>query len=88
MSDVYFLIGIMGMLCILAGFLLIQTHKLTADSLLYDTLNFLGSGMLVMYGISGKAWPFVILNGVFAAYSLWDVLRDLHGRHTSHIRKA
>lgn len=86
--DFFFLMGIAGMLCILAGFLLIQTHKVTADSLVYDVLNFLGSGLLVIYGVSGNAWPFVILNGVFAAYSLYDIVKDLQGTHTSKIRKA
>ncbi|TSC60786.1 MAG: Uncharacterized protein Greene041662_89 [Candidatus Peregrinibacteria bacterium Greene0416_62] len=86
--DAYFLMGIAGMLCILAGFLLIQTHKVTADSMLYDVLNFVGSALLVIYGIVGKAWPFVILNGVFTAYSLYDIAKDLEGVHTSKIRKA
>ena len=86
--DFYFLLGITGMLCILGGFLLIQTHRVTADSLLYDVLNFAGSGMLVIYGVAGKVWPFVILNGVFALYSLYDVIKDLQGTHVSKIRKA
>ncbi|OGJ64261.1 hypothetical protein A3F36_02530 [Candidatus Peribacteria bacterium RIFCSPHIGHO2_12_FULL_55_11] len=86
--DLYFLMGIAGMLCILGGFLLIQTHRVTADSLLYDVLNFAGSGLLVIYVVAGKAWPFVILNGVFALYSLYDVVKDINGPHTSKIRKA
>lgn len=87
-TDIYFLMGIVGMLCILAGFHLIQTHKLTADSLLYDVLNFVGSGLLVIYGIAGSSWPFVILNGVFALYSLYDIVKDLQGTHASKVRRG
>lgn len=87
-TDIFFLMGIAGMLGILAGFLLIQTHKVTADSLLYDVLNFGGSALLVIYGVAGKAWPFVILNGVFALYSLYDIVKDLQGTHTSKVRKG
>ncbi len=86
--DPFFSMGIAGMLCILAGFLLIQTHKVTADSLLYDILNFGGSALLVIYGVAGSAWPFVILNGVFMLYSLYDIVRDLQGVHTSKVRKG
>ena len=87
-TDIYFLMGILGMLCILAGFLLIQTHKVTADSILYDVLNFVGSALLVIYGIAGNVWPFVILNGIFAVYSLYDIVKDLQGTHTSKVRKG
>ncbi len=86
--DAFLGMGIAGMICILAGFLLIQTHKVTADSLLYDVLNFVGSALLVIYGLAGKAWPFVILNGVFALYSLYDIVKDLQGTHTSKVRKG
>jgi hypothetical protein len=86
--DLWLMIGVIGMLFILTGFLLIQTHKVTADSLCYDMLNFVGSALLVMYGIAGSVWPFVILNGIFAAYSLWDILKDLQGTHVSKIRRG
>jgi hypothetical protein len=86
--NTFFGMGIAGMLLILGGFLLIQTHRVTADSLLYDVLNFVGSALLVVYGIAGGVWPFVALNGVFALYSLYDIVKDLQGRHTSKVRKG
>ncbi len=86
--DIWLVIGVVGMLWILFAFLLIQTHKVTADSILYDVLNFLGSALLVIYGIAGNVWPFVILNGIFALYSLYDIIKDLQGTHTSKVRKG
>ncbi len=52
------------MTLILVGFFLIQSHKLSQDDLSYDILNCIGSVLLIIYGIAGKAWPFVILNDV------------------------
>jgi hypothetical protein len=87
--DAAFLIGLSGMVLILAGFLLLQRHYITADSLSYDLFNALGSIMLVGYGISTRAWPFVLLNGVFGMYSFWDVLFvDVRKRRENRERKT
>lgn len=80
--DLFLALGIIGMSMILIGFLLINMHKLTADSLLYDVLNFVGSTLLVISAIPPRAWPFIILNSVFALYSLKDILfSDLRAPH-------
>ncbi len=62
---------------VLIGFIMIQTHRWTSDDLGFDLVNLFGSGMLCFYGYVGHAWPFVILNGVFALYSLKEVIGDL-----------
>lgn len=75
------LIGIGGMCCILLGFLLLQRHRITADSLLYDVLNALGSALLVISAIASAAWAFVVLNTIFGLYSLHDIFwSDLRRR--------
>jgi|GEM_PF-327525 len=86
--DIFLSLGIMGMLMILGGFLLIQTHKLTSDSLLYDVLNFVGSTLLVISAWPARQWPFIILNGVFALYSLKDILFIDLRREPKIVRKA
>ena len=76
--DLFLALGILGMAAILFAFLMEQRHKWSGDDLIYDFTNFVGSFLLVVYGLSGRAWPFVILNGVFAIYSLWDlVMKDM-----------
>ena len=86
--DLFLLLGIGGMSMILVGFFLIQTHRVTADSLTFDLLNAVGSSLLVIYGISGRTWPFVILNAVLALYSFWDIARhDLNYRKNKEQRK-
>ena len=86
--DLYLTLGIAGMGMILLGFLLINRHAVTADSLFYDALNFVGSSLLVISAIPDRAWPFIILNGVFALFSLKDLLfQDLRTPHKV-VRKA
>ncbi len=72
--DLLLALGILGMLCILWAFLMVQAHRWSQDDLFYDAVNFLGSLFLVIYAVSGRAWPFVILNSIWALYSLRDVL--------------
>lgn len=81
------LAGIIGMLLILLGFFMTQSHKWSQDDLRYDLINLIGSCLLIWYGVVGKAWPFVILNSVWALYSLKDVLQDtMKSRAKSQIR--
>ncbi len=75
--DPFFAAGLLGMLLILIAFFMVQAHKWSQDGLTYDMINFVGSALLVIYGVAGKAWPFVILNGVWAIYSLKDVVKDM-----------
>ena len=77
--DPFLLLGIIGMVLILLAFLLNQRHIWTEDMLRYDLCNAIGSLLLVIYAYEGRAWPFVILNGVWAAYSLKDIITDVTG---------
>lgn len=86
--DPFMLLGVAGMIIILAAFLMINAHKLTADSLTYDVLNFVGSTLLVISAYAERIWPFAILNAVFMVYSLKDILfQDLRHSHKA-VRKA
>ena len=69
--------GFIGAGLILFAFVLNQFHVWKDTYFIYDFFNFLGAGLLVWYGVDGKAWPFVILNGVWALVSLHDCFIDL-----------
>jgi len=69
--------GFLGMLLILTGFTANQLHRLERDSLLYDSLNLMGSGLLVAYAFSIRGYPFAVLNGVWFLVSLHDLILDL-----------
>jgi len=75
--DITLIVGILGMLCILTAFILGQLNIWKNDSLSYDLVNLIGSGLLVYYGLLIKGYPFVLLNAVWAIYSLRDVIVDL-----------
>ena len=70
-------IGIIGAGLVLLAFIMNQTKKWKNDSLVYDLVNFLGAGILIIYGLMIKGYPFVILNLVWALFSLRDVIIDL-----------
>lgn len=71
------LIGIFGAAIILIFFILNESHKISADSFSYDLWNLIGSILLCIYAYLLSSWPFLILNLVWAAFSLKDVIRDI-----------
>jgi uncharacterized membrane protein YdcZ (DUF606 family) len=68
--------GIAGMILILLAFILNQISIWKNDDIIYDAVNFVGSVALVYYAWIGEAWPFLILNTVWAFFSLRDVFLD------------
>jgi hypothetical protein len=71
------IIGILGAAIILLCFILNQTHVWKDTDLKYDLLNFIGSALLVVYGLMIHGYPFVVLNGVWAIFSLRDIISDI-----------
>ncbi len=75
--DPYLILGILGMALILLAFFMSQNHRWSSDSMVYDLVNFVGSVLLIVYAIPPRAWPFIVLNGVWALVSLKDIFGDL-----------
>lgn len=70
-------LGALGAGLILLAFILGQLHIWKDTYFIYDFINFLGSGLLIYYAWIGSAWPFFILNTVWALLSLRDMINDL-----------
>lgn len=68
------LIGFTGAFLVLVGFLLNQINILKNSNIMYDFINFLGSFMLLIYALILQSVPFIIINTVWALFSLKDVL--------------
>ena len=90
MFDAIITIGLGGMLLILVAFLLNQTHVWKDTDFIYDFFNLLGGGLLVSYAGLINSWPFLLLNLVWAVFSLRDCYLDIkHGakahKHRGHI---
>lgn len=75
--DIPTIIGALGATLILVAFILNQLNKWKKTDLSYDLVNLLGSILLIIFSLMIKAWPFVILNSVWAIISLRDVIIDL-----------
>lgn len=75
--DFVSIIGIIGAFLVLIAFILEQRHVWKNDDLIYDAVNLLGSSMLIVYGLLIHGYPFVALNGVWAAVSARDVVNKL-----------
>lgn len=67
-------IGTTGAVIVLIAFFLNENHKLDQDTITYDVLNFVGSGILVAYALLISSIPFAILNSIWAIISLKDII--------------
>lgn len=71
------IIGLLGMIFILAAFVLDEFYKKwNQNTIQYNLLNILGSGLLMYYAYTLMSIPFLILNGVWliaAGIKLWKI---------------
>ncbi len=74
------IIGIIGALIILIAFTLNEIHKLDSDSIVYDSLNFIGGTLLAIYAYLLFSIPFLILNIIWALVALRDIFLGLKKR--------
>ncbi len=83
------LVGLAGMFIILFAFIMNQIHKWKDDFLIYDGFNVFGSLLLIVYAVLINSYPFLILNGVWFAVSIRDVILDMEkgkGTKKTHAR--
>lgn len=75
--DIALCIGIAGATLILIAFYFNQTRKWSADDLVFDSVNFAGSLLMVIYSVLLESIPFLILNAIWALVSLKDILEHV-----------
>lgn len=72
MIDLY--LGIIGMVCILTAFILNEFVKsYNANTLVFNLINLVGSGLLIYYAYTLQSIPFLILNGVWFATAVFKI---------------
>lgn len=69
------LVQLAGALLVLLGYVLGQLGKLDPTSRRYLAVNFIGSALLAADAFDGRQWGFMLLNGVWAAISLVNLVR-------------
>ena len=72
-------IQVIGALLILAGFTAAQLGRLRLDSATYLVLNLIGSLILAYLAWDEQQWGFLLLETVWAAVSLWSLIRVWRG---------
>lgn len=66
-------IQILGALLILIAFVFVQVNRLRPSTWFYLWLNFVGSAVLAVDALIGGELGFLLLEGVWAAVSLWSI---------------
>ncbi|MBW2973764.1 hypothetical protein KY346_05190 [Candidatus Woesearchaeota archaeon] len=77
--------GIIGAAIILFAFFMNQTEKWKSDSVIYDATNFVGAVLLGVYSYALRAWPFLVLNIIWALVSLREMQLDAKKKKRGHI---
>lgn len=74
--DIVTIIGVAGAGLVLIAFIGNELGRLSTTSRWYDTLNIVGSGLLIYYAYQLESWPFILLNSVWLLFSLKDIVRS------------
>lgn len=79
-------VGWAGAVCVLLAYLLLLRHSTSADSHLYLTLNFVGSGCLAISTSAAHAWPSAAVNLIWLVIGIAPLIRAwlrLHARRSA-----
>lgn len=73
MYDTNLIIGIAGMIMLLAAFAMNLMKLLTERSVQYILLNIFGAGLSTYYAYTLDAIPFIILEAVWASFAIYKL---------------
>ena len=68
-------LSIIGALAILGAFAAITLDKLDSSSLLYQTLNLIGAGLLFIVAVAEVQYGFILLESAWALVSVWGIIK-------------
>jgi O-antigen ligase len=73
--------GVLGLLLLLAAFILNAKKHTKRRTLMYNGLNFLGSMVMGIYAIAKDSTAFILLEFIWAIIALYFLFSILHERH-------
>jgi hypothetical protein len=68
-------LSMFGAVLMLGAYVLLQLKRLTADSLLYQLLNFVGATLLTIAAVTVRQAGLIAIEGAWAVISLWGIWR-------------
>jgi len=71
------LLGFLGMILLLSGFILNQLKKVAIESTIYQVLNFVGAYILSYYAYMLNNIPFLSLEFVWGSFALYQLVINL-----------
>jgi hypothetical protein len=74
---------LVGAVLVLAGFVAAQAGRLDPSARLYLGVNLVGSAILAVDALHGRAWGFLLLEGVWALVSAWGLAHRSWGRRAA-----
>lgn len=77
MIDYALVIGIIGSILILIGFIIDEFTKIGKDTLSYNLINFTGASILSYYAFIVVSWPFLILNVIWTIVAIVKIVQIL-----------
>jgi len=75
-------IGFIGVTILLVAFLLNLSNKISAKSLIYILLNFIGAGLACLASVLINYVPFIVLEGAWTTVSLVSLFQNLRTKKT------
>ncbi len=70
-------VSLVGAALILLPFALVQQRRMRTESAPYQLLNLVGSSTLGVVAVIGNQWGFILLEAVWALFSLSGLVRAL-----------
>ena len=73
------IIASLGVIILLIAFLLNLYKKVPAESRIYTAMNFIGAALCGLSSYMIKFYPFVVLEGIWAAFALFSFIKVPRG---------
>jgi hypothetical protein len=78
-------VSLLGAIILLASFVALQRGRWRSDSAAYLWCNFTGSLLLAAVAIWDRRAGFILLEGIWAAVSLWSIVRPAARRESGPV---
>ena len=79
MTDIYSLVGFVGMACIIGAYFYITASEKPNPYILHGT-NLLGAALLTVSLLVHTNWPSLVLEGFWAAIAIWGLVKAIRSR--------